>query len=174
MMSSLTLVVAVAFNLLAAPITVEAQQAGRMPRIGISGSSESPSDRHLWDAFLQGLRDLGYVDGRSVVIQWHPRKGRTWAAVVADMIDLRVDVIIAGNSAVAVAAKQATATIPIVMMSADPIASGLVSNLARPGGNVTGVSLLSTDVVGKQVQLLREAIPRIEGVFRISMARSRQ
>jgi putative ABC transport system substrate-binding protein len=163
---SAVIVAGLALGLLAAPLAAEAQQAGKVWRIGVLGTPESPEHKHLWDAFRQGLRELGYVEGQNIAIEWRSPAGKPERIpdLAAELVRLKVDVIVGGTSATETAAKRLTGTIPIVMMSCDPIADGLVSNLARPDGNVTGLSTLATDVVGKQLELLKEAIPRVSRV----------
>src|ERR1700675_1979612 len=127
----------------AAPLAAEAQQAAKIARIGYL-SPNLATGPHLREAFRQGLRDLGYVEGRNVVIEYRDAEGKVerLPALAAELVALKVDVIVVGGSTVAaLAAKQATRTLPIVFASAgDPVGSGLVTNLARPGGNVTGLS----------------------------------
>ena len=121
----------------------------------------------MWGAFIQGLRDLGYVEGRNITIVHRSSEGRYQRLpdLAAELVRLKVDVIVTPASQNVRAAKQATQTIPIVMAGAgDPVAAGLVASLARPGGNVTGLSMVTPDIVGKQLALLREAAPRISRV----------
>jgi putative ABC transport system substrate-binding protein len=154
--------------LLAAPLAAEAQQAAKMARIGYLVTSLAVSP-HPQEAFRQGLRDLGYVEGRNVVIEYRDAEGKPerFPAVAAELVALKVDVIVAGPTLAALAAKQATKTIPIVFANAaDPVASGLVSSLARPGGNVTGLSMLAPELVGKCLELLKQAVP---GVSRVAL-----
>ena len=130
--------------LLAAPLVAEAQQAAKVARIGFL-SNRLGAYPHLQEAFRQGLRDLGYVEGRNLVIEYRDAEGKVerLPALAAELVALKVDVIVtaAGSTSAALAAKQATRTLPIVFASAaDPVASGLVTSLARPGGNVTGLS----------------------------------
>ena len=153
-------------GLLAAPLAAEAQQAARIPRIGWLGGSLAGKS-HMTEAFLQGLRDLGYVEGRNVVIEYRDAEGKLerLPALAAELVALKVDVILAGGTAQALAAKQATRTIPIVFTAVvDPVADGLVTSLARPGGNVTGVSSLVSELVGKWLELLKQAVPGISRV----------
>jgi putative ABC transport system substrate-binding protein len=120
------------------------------------------------EAFRQGLRDLGYVDGRSVVIDYRDAEGKydRLPALAAELVALKVDVIVAADTPAALAAKQATRTLPIVFIGAgDPVTIGLVTSLARPGGNVTGLSLLAPELVGKRLELLKQAVP---GVARVA------
>ena len=135
------------------PVAADAQQAAKSARIGYLGLNVAATP-HLAGAFLQGLRDLGYVEGRSVVIEWRDAEGKIerLPALAAELVALKVDVIVAGGQVHALAAKQATRTIPIVFASApDPVESGLVTSLARPGGNVTGLSNLNRDLLGKRL-----------------------
>ena len=130
---------------LAAPLAAEAQQAAKVPRIGYLATSRGPSP-HLYEALLQGLRDLGYAEGRNIVIDYRDAEGKLerLPALAAELVALEVDVIVATSTPHALAAKQATRTIPIVFTSvADPVGSGLVTSLARPGGNVTGLAFFS-------------------------------
>ena len=149
-------------SLLAAPLAAEAQQAAKVARIGYLAGNLTASP-HLPEAFRQGLRDLGYVEGRNVVIEYRDAEGRPerFAALAAELVALKVDVIVTGGGTpTALAAKQATRTIPIVFASAgDPVADGLITSLARPGGNVTGLSNLNTDLVGKCLEQLTQAVP---------------
>jgi putative ABC transport system substrate-binding protein len=151
----------------AAPLAVEAQQAAKVARIGYLSSGLS-SNPHLRDAFLQGLRDLGYVEGRNVVIAYRDAEGKLERvpALAAELVALKVDVIfVAGGTRVTLAAMQATKTLPIVFTGVgDPVESGLVTSLARPGGNVTGLSGLGPELVGKRLELLKQAVPGVDRV----------
>ncbi len=153
-------------GLLAAPLAAEAQQAAKVARIGyLAGSLAAfPQPR---EAFIQGLRDLGYVEGRNLVIEYRSPEGKPerLPALAAELVALKVDVIVAAGTPQPLAAKQATRTIPIVFAGAsDPVASGLVTSLARPGGNVTGLSLLLPELVGKTLEQLKQAIPGVNRV----------
>jgi putative ABC transport system substrate-binding protein len=155
--------------LLVAPLAAEAQQAAKVARIGYLSTNLATSP-HLREAFRQGLRDLGYVEGRNLVIEYRDAEGKVerLPALAAELVALKVDVIVAaaGNH-LALAAKQATRTLPIVFAAAsDPVAFGLVTSLARPGGNVTGTSVLSAELVGKRLELLTQAVP---GVSRVAI-----
>jgi putative tryptophan/tyrosine transport system substrate-binding protein len=165
----LGLVAILAWSLLAAPVFVEAQQAAGVPRIGYlaPGLAANPS---IHEAFRQGLRDLGYVEGRNVVIEYRDAEGKDdrLPALAAELVALKVNVIVTnGGTLAALAAERATKTLPIVFVSAgDPVSSGLVTSLARPGGNVTGLSLLFPELVGKCLENLKEAV---SGVSRIAV-----
>src|SRR3989475_1795033 len=153
--------------LLAAPLAAEGQQAAQIARIGYLTSSPAGS-LHAPEAFLQGLRDLGYVEGRNVVIEYRDAEGKSerLPALAAELVALKV-VIVAPSSAPALAAKQATRTLPIVFFSvSDPVSSGLVTSLGRPGGNVTGLSDLTEELVGKCLEQLKQALP---GVSRVAV-----
>jgi putative ABC transport system substrate-binding protein len=163
-----TFMALVSGGLLAAPLIAEAQQAAKIARIGWLGN-DPVGGPHLSEAFRQGLRDLGYVEGRNVVIEyrWAEGKFERLPALAAELVALKVDVILATTVLAAVAAKQAVKTIPIVFFAAaDPIGSGLVTSLARPGGNVTGLSVLSPELIGKRLEHLKQAVP---GVSRVAV-----
>jgi putative tryptophan/tyrosine transport system substrate-binding protein len=142
------------------PLAVRAQQAGKLPTIGYLGSG-TPAIQGQWtEAFVQRLRELGWIEGRTVAIEYRWAEGRNerYAAIAGEFVRRKVDVIVAIGNAV-VAAKEATTVIPIVFpVAADPVGSGLVASLARPGGNVTGLSVQFTDLAGKRVELLRELV----------------
>jgi putative ABC transport system substrate-binding protein len=156
-------------GLLAAPLAVEAQQPTKIARIGYLSLNLVPN-RHLLEAFSQGLRDVGYVEGRNVVIEYRDAEGKPerLPALAAELVALKVDVIVTGGGTPpALAPKQATKTIPIVFASApDPVTDGLVTSLARPGGNVTGSSNLNPELVGKCLEQLKQAVP---GVSRVAV-----
>ncbi len=146
--------------------TADAQQHASPRHVGFLLVGWSPESKEV-QQFRQGLLDAGYVEGRDVVIEWRSANG-DYARVpelVADLVQSEVDVIVADSTVVTHTAKRATSTIPIVMaIVADPVGSGLVTNLARPGGNVTGLSIMLPDFTAKQLQLLKEAIPRLTRV----------
>jgi putative tryptophan/tyrosine transport system substrate-binding protein len=145
----------------------EAQQPTKVPRVGyLNGSSFSATSDRV-DTFRQSLRELGYVEGKNIVMEWRSAEGNRdrQRALAVELVRLKVDVIVAGSGGDTRAAKEATATIPIVMaQSDDPIASGFVASLARPGGNITGLSSLSPELSGKRVELLKEVIPTLSRV----------
>jgi putative ABC transport system substrate-binding protein len=153
--------------LLAAPLAAEAQQANDTRRIGYLGLNSLPEVQPLLEAFRLSLRQRGWTEGRDVVIEYRFAKGDTERVpeLARDLVRAKVDVIVAPTETLIIAARQATATIPIVMVVAgDPVASGLVASLARPGGNVTGLTISAPDLAGKRLQLLREAVPRLSRV----------
>jgi putative tryptophan/tyrosine transport system substrate-binding protein len=171
-MRRIRLAVVLAVSIILAPVAAEAQQAGKVSRIGILGSVPltEPAAARAWGGFLEELRQLGYAEGQNIVIERRFSEGRfdRLAGLAAELVGLKVDVIVASANA-ADAAKNATSTIPIVMTnSADPVGTLLVASLARPGGNVTGLSVLSPDLVGKQLDLLRAALPRASRVAVLS------
>ena len=153
--------------LLALPFTAEAQAPPKIPRIGfLSPLTRTTEDARLI-AFLQGLGELGYVDGRTIAIEYRFAENRPerLPALAAELVASKVEVIVTAGPAATEAAKQATSTIPIVFgVSGDPVASGLVAGLARPGGNITGPTSIAPEVVGKQLELLKEVVPRISRV----------
>jgi putative ABC transport system substrate-binding protein len=146
----------------------EAQQAEKVFRIGYLGSSGSGPPQ----AFRQGLRDLGYVEGKNVVIEFRTRRGKSgWSELADELVGLKVDVIVAGGAGAVTAAKNASATTPIVMEQVnDPIALGLVASLAHPGGNITGISNLSPELSGKRLELLKEVIPKVHRVAVLALS----
>jgi putative ABC transport system substrate-binding protein len=152
----------------AAPLVGEAQQPGKVPRVGFLGPRSRSDGAPFLDAFLQGLRALGWVEGQNIAIEYRFAEGRLdrLADLAADLVRLKVDIILAASTPPAVAAKSATRTIPIVMAtSADPVELGLVASLAQPGGNVTGLSFsVPLDVVGKELELLKETVPKVRRV----------
>src|SRR5262245_2933225 len=168
-----TLGAGLALGLLAAPLAAEAQQTGKVPRIGFL-SLTSPSDRPpLLDAFRQRLRELGWVEGQSIVVDYRYAEGRVdrLPDLAAELVRLKVDLIVASaGTQAATAAKNATETIPIVMIAVrDPVGNGLIASLARPGGNVTGVSgTAGLEWVAKQLELLKETVPKIRRVAILS------
>jgi putative ABC transport system substrate-binding protein len=144
------------------PLAARAQQTGKLPTIGYLGSA-TPALQSQWAAaFVQRLRELGWIEGRTIAIEYRWAEGRSdrYAEIAAELVRLKVDVIVMSGTAAVVAAKQATSVIPIVFAAAgDPVGTGLVASLARPGGNVTGLSLQQTDLAAKRLELLREVVP---------------
>jgi len=164
-----TFICAFAGGLVIAWSAAGAQQAAKVARIGYLAGNLAAT-RHLPEAFRQGLRDLGYVEGRNLVIEYRDAEGKLerLPALAAELVALKVDVILVGSTPTALAAKQATSTLPIVFAAVgDPVTDGLVASLARPGGNVTGLSTSATlEIVGKRLELLKQAIP---GVTRVAV-----
>jgi putative ABC transport system substrate-binding protein len=167
----LGLMVTMTLGLLAAPLAAQEQQPAKLSRIGFLATG-APADTGVrLEAFRQGLRELGYVEGRSIAIEvrWAEGKVERLPDLAAELVRLKVDVILASSTPVALAAKNATRTIPIVFASAgDPVRAGLVASIARPGGNVTGLSLLAPELVARQLQLLKEAVPKASRVAVLS------
>jgi putative ABC transport system substrate-binding protein len=138
---------------------VEAQQQAKIPRIGFLLGSPLSSNAARTDAFRQGLRELGYVEGRNIIIEWRSADGKLdrIPAIASDLVRLKVDALVTAGPAGTAPAKHATAVIPIIMaQDSDPVGNGFVASLARPGGNITGLSALSSKLSGKQLELLRE------------------
>ena len=158
--------------LLAVPLGTAAAQSvekERVPRVGYinPGSSSDPVRLRRLEALRQGLRELGYVEGRNIALEprWAEGKYDRYPALAADLVRLKVHIIVAVGGRATQVAQQATRTIPIVMsLVTDPLESGLVTSLARPGGNVTGTSIMAPDLVGKQFELLKQAVPEVSRV----------
>lgn len=161
--------IALAFVGLFSPGVAAAQQADKVARIGLLRNSSGANFAR--EAFIQGLRDLGYVEGRNIVIEYRSAEGNLdrFPALAAELVALKVDVIVASGTPAALAAKQATRALPIVFVAVgDPVTNGLVTSLARPDGNLTGSSILFPELVGKCLELLKQAVP---GVSRIAVLR---
>jgi len=145
-------------------VPASAQQPEKMPRIGylsLTGSVISI------EAFRQGLRDLGYIEGKNILVEYRNAGGKSerYPSLVAELVQLKVDVIFVSALEAIQAARQATKTIPIVMLTTtDPVAAGLIDSLARPGGNITGLTLLARELTGKRMELLKEVIPAVSRV----------
>ena len=162
-LSSILLIVAVAV----VAATAQAQQPAKIARIGFLITSSPAAIAPRLDAFRQSLRELGYVEGKSIVIERRHAEGKSdhLPALAAELVRLKVDVIVTSGPTATRPAKEATSTIPIVMtFDDDPVGSGFVASLARPGGNVTGLSTLSPEISGKQLELLKEIVPRLARV----------
>ncbi len=155
-------------SLLAAPLIAEAQQPKHVHRIGVlSGLGTTPERGPYVEAFLEGMRALGYVEGQNLVLEYRAAAGHyeRFPDLAAELVRLKVDVLMMGSTPAALAAKHATTTIPIVMVAmSDPVGSGLVASLARPGGNITGSSGLQPEVVGKQLEFLKAVLPTVSRV----------
>ena len=172
MMKRRTLIRGMGSALLTQPIIGSAQPVGRVYRIGYIGNTatNTPEDDRVWAAFVQALRERGYVEGSNLLLEQRFLEGQTQraAGIAAELVRLRVDVIMVLNNAGALAAKEATATIPIVMTGiSDPVALGLVVSLARPGGNVTGMTAFTDDLFPKRLELLKAAAPKVTRVVAI-------
>jgi putative tryptophan/tyrosine transport system substrate-binding protein len=162
---------ALCMMLIALCVPAEAQQPTKIPRIGYldtSGDPSAPSGR--LEAFRQGLRDLGYIEGKNILVEPRYAEGQLdrFPSLVAELVQLKVDVLIVSALPAIRAAQQATKTIPIVMVTTqDPVATGLIDSLARPGGNMTGLATLGRELSGKRLELLKETVPRLSrvGVF---------
>jgi putative ABC transport system substrate-binding protein len=158
-------IVALAIGVLTAPLAAKAQQAGKVPRIGVLASFSEPDPRA--EALKQGLRELGWIEGRNVGVEYRyaNNKLEQLPNLAAELVRLKVDVIVTGGEAGIRAAREATSTIPIVMAnSGDPVGTGLIASLSRPGGNMTGLSLLAPDLGGKRMELLKETVPKVSRV----------
>jgi putative ABC transport system substrate-binding protein len=144
-----------------------AQQRKKVPRIGYLGSISLSAFASRREAFRQGLRELGYVEGKNIVIEWRSAEGKLerLPALAADLVHLKVDIIVSASPTTTRPIKDATSTIPIVMaQDADPIASGFVATLAQPGGNITGLSILLPEISGKRLEILSETVPKLSRV----------
>jgi putative tryptophan/tyrosine transport system substrate-binding protein len=153
--------------LLTSASLADAQQGTKVPRIGYLTGTFLSANSARTDALKKGLRELGYIEGKDIIIEWRSAEGQAerLPALAAELVRLKVDLIVTGGPTPTRAAKQATATIPIVMaQDSDPIASGFVASLARPGGNITGLSTLTPELSGKQLDLLKEILPKLSRV----------
>jgi len=154
----------IAFALVVAGTVAETQQPKKIPRIGFLGASSPSAISARIEAFRLGLRELGYVEGKNIVIEYRYAEGKLdrLPGLAAELVRLGVDVIVLAGPASIRPAKEATSTIPIVMANdADPVGSGVVASLARPGGNITGLSNLAPEISGKRLELLKEIVPRL-------------
>jgi len=159
----------IAAILLAVAVIAEAQQPGKIPRIGyLTGTSLSGIANRI-EPFRQGLRDLGYAEGKNIVIEWRGADGNRdrQRALATELVRLKVDVIVTAGPGGTVAAKEATSTIPIVIVMTqdpDPVGTEFIASLARPGGNITGLSRLAPELSGKRLELLKEVVPKLSRV----------
>ena len=157
----------VAVVLLALAVTAEAQQATKTPQIGYLEGGPLSAHTSRMEAFRQGLRELGYEEGKNILIEWRFGDGKVdrLSALATELVGLKVAVIVTGGTGPTRAAKEATSTIPIVMaQDNDPVASGVVASLARPGGNITGLSNFAPELSGKRLEILREVVPKLSRV----------
>jgi ABC-type uncharacterized transport system substrate-binding protein len=160
-------VVAIVATLVMCGAVAQAQQPKKVPRIGFLGGTSPSVESLRVEAFRQGLRELGYVEGQNIAIEWRWAEGKfdRLPDLAADLVRLTVDVIVTGGSTSTGAAKKVTITIPIVMAQVnDPIGSGFVASLARPGGNITGLGTLAPELSGKRLELVKEIVPRLSRV----------
>jgi putative tryptophan/tyrosine transport system substrate-binding protein len=160
-------IVALVVTLAMCGAVAQAQQAKKVPRIGYLTVASLSSNVARVEAFRQGLRELGYVEGKNIVIEWRSGEGKVerQGELAAEVVRLKVDVIVTSGTTMTRAAKEATAAIPIVMaQDTDPVGNGFVASLARPGGNITGLSVLSPELSGKQLELLKEIVPKLSRV----------
>jgi putative ABC transport system substrate-binding protein len=157
-------IVAMSGGLLAAPLAAEAQQSGKVYRIGLLDFSEADAARQAWwNGFRQQMRELGYVEGQNITFEprWAQGEDGRIPKLVAELVGLKVDLIVTGGQSAAIGAKKATSTIPIVMASgSDPVAVGLVASLRQPGGNVTGMTTINSELAAKRLEFLRIVAPR--------------
>ena len=167
-MGKRTFPLAVVILLLALSFPARAQQPNKVPRIGfVTGSGDPNKPGALVEAFQQGLRDLGYVEGKNILVEYRYIEGKRdrISGLVAELVQLKVDVFVSPTQSVILAAKQATSTLPIVMaINGNPVTLGLVDSLARPGGNITGLTSLNRELSGKRLELFNEVVPRISRV----------
>ena len=159
-------------SLLASPLVTRAQQAAKVYRVGYLTAGPVTANPRNLEAFRQGLRELGWVEGQNIVIEYRSAEGRLdrLPELAAELVRLKVDVIAASPTPTALAAKKATATVPVVGVSlTEPVGLGLIASLARPGGNVTGVAYsVGTDIFGKDLELLKEVVPKVRRVAVLS------
>ena len=163
----LGVIVTLALGILLAPLATQAQQAGKVHRIGFLGNSTAALEANLVGPFREGLRDLGYVEGQNILIEyrWADGKYERFPALIAELIALKVDVIVTAGTPATLAVKKATTSVPLVMVAVgDPVGTGIVASLNRPGGNITGLTSISPELEGKRLELLREVVPKLSRV----------
>ncbi len=171
MISRRAFVAAVTGGLLAAPLSAGAQPAGKPYRIGFLGNSTEALEANLVGPFRDGLRELGYVEGRDIVIEYRWAEGQyeRFPALIEELIALKVVVLVTAGTPAALAVKRGTTTVPLVMVAVgDPVGTGLVKSLARPGGNLTGLVSIAPDLEGKRLELLTEIVPKLSSVAFLS------
>src|SRR4029453_1656448 len=147
--------------LLAVGVTAEAQQPGKIPRIGFLGNSTAALEENLVEPFRQGLHDLGYVEGKNILIEYRWAEGKydRFPALIGELVAQKVDIIVTAGTPASLAVKKQAPSIPLVMLAVgDPIGTGLIESLAHPGGNVTGLTAIAADLEGKRLELLRGGI----------------
>ncbi|HLE20772.1 MAG TPA: ABC transporter substrate-binding protein, partial [Vicinamibacteria bacterium] len=156
-----------ALGILATPLAIDAQQTGKVHRIGFLGNSTAALEANLVRPFREGLHDLGYDEGRNVLIEyrWAEGKYERFPTLIAELIALKVDVIVTAGTPATLAVKKATTSVPLVMVAVgDPVGTGIVASLNRPGGNITGLTSISPELEGKRLELLREVVPKLSRV----------
>jgi ABC-type uncharacterized transport system substrate-binding protein len=161
------LAVVLILSLTLVPRAAEPQQPGKVQRVGVLMLASLSARPQQWEAFRQGLREHGYVEGQNILLEFRSAEGKLYrlAELAAELIQTKVDVIVASGTEASQAAKKATGTIPVVMSNTgDPVGAGIVANLARPGGNITGLSLLATELSAKRLELLKETLPKLARV----------
>jgi putative tryptophan/tyrosine transport system substrate-binding protein len=161
------LLITLALGFLVVPLAAEGQPVGRLPRIGFLGNSTAALEANLVGPFREGLRDLGYVEGQNILIEyrWAEGKYERLPELISDLIRLNVEMIVTAGTPASLAVKKATTSIPLVMSAVgDPVGTGLITSLARPGGNVTGITAMAADLEGKRLELLREVVPTLSHV----------
>jgi putative ABC transport system substrate-binding protein len=162
------LIVILASAVLLGPLAAGAQQsAKKVPRIGFLGNSTAALEANLVEPFREGLRDLGYVKGQNVVVEyrWAEGKYERFPALIAELVALKVDVIVTAGTPATLAVKKATTSVSLVMVAVgDPVGTGIVASLARPGGNITGLTSISPELDGKRLELLREVAPNVSHI----------
>src|SRR5262245_4953322 len=153
------------------PLAATAQTQPKIPRVGYASGSTPATNKRNIEAFRQGLTELGYVEGQTIVLEFRWAEGRSerMSELMAELVGLKVDVLVTTSNPGALAAKNATQTIPIVMVAVDPVGLGLVASLSRPGGNVTGLSYYTEAISGKRLELLKEVVP---GLARVGVLRN--
>ena len=159
--------IAIIMTVVACWAIAEAQQSTKVPRIGFLSAASTSAIAARIEGFRHGLRELGYIEGKNVVVEWPSADGKPdrLPTLAAELVRLKVDIIVTAGPSATRAAKEATSTIPIVMtQDSDPIGTGFVVSLARPGGNITGLSTLAPEISGKQLELLKEIVPRLSRV----------
>lgn len=161
------LLLILAMAIVGAPLGAEAQQAGKVPRIGFLGNTTPVLEANLVGPFREGLRDLGYVDGQNIVIEyrWADGKYDRFPALIAELLAQKVDVVVTAGTPATLAVKKATTSVPLVMIAVgDPVGTGIVPSLSRPGGNITGLTSISPELDGKRLELLREIVPNVSHI----------
>jgi len=156
-----------ALSLLLGPVATQAQQTAKLHRIGFLGNSTATLEANLVGPFREGLRDLGYVEGRNVLIEyrWTEGKYERFPALIGELIAQKVEVIVAAGTPATLAVKKATTSVPLVMIAVgDPVGTGIVPSLSQPGGNITGLTSISTEMDGKRLELLREVLPSVSHI----------